>query len=379
MYNLGDETYKLQEKFMRTETFDHVLLQAKHHIQKFRKKKLLIVLHGGEPLMVKKSFFISLCKKILLLEKEIPKVKLHISIQTNGVLINESWCDVFEEFNIEIGISIDGTEKAHDMYRKDHSGKGSYIKVIKGVSMIKKRFGFLHLVSVINVNESPLENYKNFKNLGATSINYLLTDYTHDNYPYNHPNQTPTSDWLIELFDCWVKDKSKPSIPFFLGLIKELLGFSNSEHNEDTALVIETNGEIEVIDSLKACGNAFTKNNLNIAKNSLDEIMNTHLGRLYFNNNADKLPEKCSQCMIKNICKGGRLVHRYSKKNGFNNPSVYCRDLVKVICHIQNHLMDKHHQLYEKEKIDKMDADEILNFLDKITVKKTKCDSLKKI
>jgi uncharacterized protein len=34
------------------------------------------------------------------------------------------------------------------------------------------------------------------------------------------------------------------------------------------------------------------------------------------------------------VCGGGYLPHRFSKANGFDNPSVYCADLLKLIEHI---------------------------------------------
>jgi len=36
----------------------------------------------------------------------------------------------------------------------------------------------------------------------------------------------------------------------------------------------------------------------------------------------------------------GYLPHRYSKQNGFDNPSIYCNDLMKLITHIQNKLIE---------------------------------------
>lgn len=49
-----------------------------------------------------------------------------------------------------------------------------------------------------------------------------------------------------------------------------------------------------------------------------------------------KLAKKCIACPIKETCGGGYLPHRYSTINGFNNPSVYCEDLLKLITHVQN-------------------------------------------
>jgi uncharacterized protein len=39
------------------------------------------------------------------------------------------------------------------------------------------------------------------------------------------------------------------------------------------------------------------------------------------------LAEKCRQCKFMNVCGGGYLPHRFSKNNGYDNPSVYCNDL----------------------------------------------------
>lgn len=367
MYNLGDETYKLQPKFMKEETVDNILVKTKNYIEKYDKKHFSFLFHGGEPLLAKPSFFISFCEKVKALQEELPEVRLGFRIQTNGVLIDEKWCSLFKKYNVHVGISIDGAKEAHDEYRKDHAGNGSYESVIKGAKQLKKELGYLNLVSVININESVKENYEAFTELGASSINYLITDYTHDNYPYaSDKGETPTADWLIELFDLWVQDTTKRFIPFFSGMINILLGRNHTDNIEVTSLVVETNGEIEVIDSMKACGNAFTKNHLDIRNNEFADIMDTTLGELYFKEGVNKLCEKCERCPINNICKGGRLVHRYSNKNGFNNPSVYCKDLVKIIAHIQAHLIDRFSELYEKEQVSKINADDVIEYLDNL-------------
>jgi uncharacterized protein len=352
---------------MKAETVDNILLKTKQYLQTYQKKHFSFLFHGGEPLLAKPSFFRSFCDKVTLLQKELSDVTFNFVVQTNGVLITKEWCNLFKEYNIVVGISIDGAEEAHDMYRKDHAGKGSYQDVLKGAMLVKKELGYLNLVCVVNVNESPQKNYAAFQKMGSTAINYLLMDYTFDNYPYDASNdETPVADWMIELFDLWTVDTTKRFIPFFVGMMKKLLGISNSEHNEIRSLVIETNGEIEVIDSLKACGNAFTKNHLSIQKNQLEDIAQTSLGNLYFNESTQKLCKQCELCPIKEVCKGGRLVHRYSKKNGFNNPSVYCKDLVKIIAHIQGYLIGQYPKIYKKEGILRMDAQEIIDYLEGI-------------
>lgn len=45
-------------------------------------------------------------------------------------------------------------------------------------------------------------------------------------------------------------------------------------------------------------------------------------------------------CPVREVCGGGYLPHRYGNNKGFNNPSIYCEDLLKIITHIQNHLFN---------------------------------------
>lgn len=365
MYNLGDDTYKLQPKFMDTRTVDQILTKVKNYVKSHKKEYFNFLFHGGEPMLMEKSFFITFCDKVAVLQTELPKVKFGFAMQTNGVLIDKSWCKLFRKLNVNVGVSIDGAQEAHDMYRKDHAGRGSYDIVLTGAEIAKKELGYLNLVSVINVKESPQVNYAAFQKMNSSSINYLLTDYTHDNYPYaSEDNQTPTGDWLIELFDLWINDTKRSYVPFFAGFIDILLGRSSSDNNEVTALVVETNGALEVIDSLKACGDGFTKNALNINDDDLSDILDTPLGKLYFEENVSKLCEKCERCPIMEVCKGGRLVHRYSKENGFNNPSVYCKDLVKIIAHIQGYLAQEFPELYLQEEVSQINAQEVIDYLD---------------
>jgi len=84
---------------------------------------------------------------------------------------------------------------------------------------------------------------------------------------------------------------------------------------------------------------------------------------LYFEDSVTKLHTTCLNCPIKEICQGGRLVHRFKKENGFNNVSVYCNDLIKFIAHVQHCLMNLFPDLYTQENVESMDADEIINYV----------------
>ena len=219
----------------------------------------------------------------------------------------------------------------------------------------------------MNVSETPEVTYKHLTNLSSDNINFLLPDYTHDNFPYK---PRVMGKWLIELYDMWISDEKRPVIPFFNGLTNIILGSQKINNNELYALIVETNGDIEVIDSLKGCGEGFTKTNMTIFDNELEDLLDTPLGKLYFEDSEEKLCTTCLECPVVSICNGGRLVHRYKKENGFDNPSVYCTDLIMIISHIQNKMMELIPSMYD-DSISKMDAEEIIDYLNALEISKT--------
>ncbi len=363
MYNMGDSSYKKQPKFISEDCVDAILEKTVVFLKQYPKKTFTFLFHGGEPLLIKKEFYLSFVEKARKINKEVPETIFKFHVQSNGVLFDEEWSLLFRKLNIIPSISIDGTEKAHDMNRVDHKGNGSYQSVRKGVKILKEKFGFLEIACVINTKEDPIETYKIFKEMQADSVNFLMPDYTHDNFPIEIPeNTTEMADWLIKLFDHWIADKKRYGIIFFNGLVSHLLGIANTknEDNEAKVLVIETNGEIEAIDSLKICGEGFTKSNMNIKTHQFTAILETPLGELYYESSTTRLSRQCLKCPIKDICKGGRLVHRFKKENGFNNPSIYCKDLIKVIAHIQNRLITIFPETYKDQGISALNAKEII-------------------
>ena len=328
-----------------------------------KRKSFHLSSHGGEPLLVDKEFYRYFIKQTKKLNDQLPDVIFKYDIQTNGVLIDKSWCSLFRELNIYPSISVDGTKKAHDMYRKDHKGKGSYDSVFESVQILKEYIGYADTVCVINIEEDPKKIYTSFKDMNVNSVNFLIPDFTHDTFPFDK-TKTIMADWLIQLFDLWINDSERYQIPMFTGLINRFLGTTEHTNNESTVLVVETNGEIEAVDSLKACGHGFTKTGMNIKTHNFSDIKKSPLGKLYFEDSTTKLSSKCLSCPIKEVCQGGRLVHRFRKVNGFDNVSVYCKDLIKFTAYIQNKLMLLFPDLFAKEKVDQMKGEEISSFLD---------------
>ncbi len=352
MYNLGDETYRSQPKVMSYEIVDAMIFRSREHCEKTNMKEFTFVLHGGEPLLAGKDFFTYFVNKAR--EVLMPDIKPNFIVQTNGLLLSDSWCELFGSLNISFGISLDGLKADNDQYRIDHSGKGSYDRIIKGLRIAQESTHLKNkpgLLSVININADPVETYYHFKSLKAKVVDYLLPEATFDNPPMQPSadkawaGEAPYGDWLIKMFDCWFEDEEdRYNIRQFYFIVHSILGGNFSADNlgqlNNEVLVIETNGDIEAVDGLKVCGHGFTKAGANVQTYSFSDAMQTKLARLYHLSHM-LLPRKCMSCPVQEVCGGGTIPHRYSKDKGFNNPSVYCKDLMKLITHIQTRVISQ--------------------------------------
>lgn len=343
MYNMGDTTYLGQPKVMAASTIDELIRKLKAYCKENNLAEFDIVLHGGEPLLAGIDYMRTLIEKVN--SSLSPAVRVQFSVQTNGVLINDEWSDFFRSYDVTVGVSIDGPEEIHDKYRKYHSGKGSFNDVLKGIKALEKNNDF-GILSVIDPRIEPSVLYNMFKSNRFNNINLLFPEANYEKTPlgidnYFSDRKTIFGDWLIELYSCWRHDKTnRPSIFLFKQIISLLFGKQEFGDEfigtrENTVLVIETDGSIEVVDTLRVVGNGFNKQGLNITTHKLEDATLNPVTRLYIGSH-QKLPERCSRCPVNSVCGGGMLAHRYKRETGFDNPTVYCHDMIKIITHIQN-------------------------------------------
>ena len=88
--------------------------------------QISVAFQGGEPTLMGLDFFrraVEYAKKYAP-----PGAQLEYSLQTNGTLLNEAWCDFFRDNNFLIGLSLDGPRAMHDAYRVDKGGGPTFDK-----------------------------------------------------------------------------------------------------------------------------------------------------------------------------------------------------------------------------------------------------------
>lgn len=341
VYNKGDDSYLKQAKFMTKSTIDEFAIKLKQYLKKYNKTEFIIVFHGGEPMLAGKErlkYFIETISRIN------EGVHLFYGIQTNATLITKEWIDFFNKYKINVGISVDGTKESNDFYRVKKNGKTSYSEIKRGIDYMrefdKNGFGVL---TVIDINQNPIEVYNHYKTLNIRNANLLFPD---DNYDdeYND-DEYKMGVWLSKIYDLWDEDPSEDSVDIkqFNYITSLMLGYHlDSEYyglGRPNTFILETNGELQANDPLRVSKNGMSKTSLNISKNAIDDLYELPLSFLYYNNHK-LLNSKCKKCPILNICGGGYIINRYSKNNGFDNPTIYCKSYAYFITHVQNKIFD---------------------------------------
>lgn len=362
-----------QPKFMSLLTVANFAQKLKTYCEKAEVRQVQIVFHGGEPLLLKPDYFVQ-CLNIF--KAAAPDLDIRFAVQTNGVTLDQDWYTLFNENRIAVGISLDGPEKYHDKYRVFHNDKGSYTQVARAVRLGKEN-ELAGILMVVNTAIPVEELYEEIKQLGAERCNLLLPDGHYHQLPdgfdpaqFGRENYTPYADWLIDLYKIWKKDVDRPKIHFFESLIEmvagvEGLGNQLIGRRVNGVIGVETDGGLEIADSMRACYEGITKNDININKNNIEDLFEEDIFELYYHAH-NKVCEQCLNCPIYDICGGGFLAHRYAQDNGFDNPTMYCKDMIRLVTFIQNDFLDSlSEQVVEQLGIERLTYQDIMEELDK--------------
>jgi uncharacterized protein len=340
IYNKADSTWKHRPALMSDEIFEAALDRIYRHCLFTGQTHTNIVFHGGEPCLIGVRKFDTWCIRARRVLQSVTTVALHM--QTNGTLLDHAWAEACSAHRVSVGVSMDGPKQVHDLLRVDHTGGGSYDQVERGINLLQNADVPYSILSVIPLGADPLTVHRHFLSLGCTRITYVLPHFTHDSIaPVRQLyGSTPCADFLIPVFDdWWFNGTSDIQVGDLRNMARIILGGRSEIETVGNVpplyVFIETDGEMEGLDNLRACENGIARINLNVRDNDFQEILqaDTMHGMAIYQ--GMPLPGGCRACPERDTCAGGYLPHRYSNTRGFDNPSVWCADLLKLFTHIR--------------------------------------------
>jgi uncharacterized protein len=292
-----------------------------------------LAFQGGEPTLMGLDFF---RRVVSLAQQYAPRnARIEYSLQTNGTLLNEAWCDFFHEHNFLIGLSLDGPREMHDAYRVDKGGAPTFDKVMRAARLMQARqveFNILCTVHAANAPH-PLEVYRFFRDEVKTqfiqfipiverateAVLEIANEGWGDRRDGGRPLYTQsgslvtersvtTEQWgrfLIAIFDDWVRrDVGTVFVQMFdaalaswVGAAPALCIFAPTCGN---ALALEHNGD------LYACDHYVEPEFFlgNITQTHMIELVASDKQRKFGTDKRDTLPRYCRECEVRFACHG---------------------------------------------------------------------------
>jgi uncharacterized protein len=343
VYEHADQSWRGRPRVIAHETLAKAAERIAEHARQHHLAAVRVVLHGGEPLLAGAPGLTRIARTLRATIE--PACAVDLRIHTNGVRLNEEFCELFLAERIKVGVSLDGDQAANDRHRRFADGRSSYARVIRAIGLLRQeRYQecYAGLLCTVDVRSDPAAVYRALADLNPPAVDFLLPHATWDAPPTHAAvGRTPYADWLAAAFGVWDADGRRVRVRTFDSIIATTLGGASQTEalglQASELLVIETDGSIEQADSLKAAYDGAPATGLNVFTHPLSEAA-LHPGIRARRQGLSGLSKTCRHCSVVTSCGGGLYAHRYRTGAGFDNPSVYCADLEKIITHVRARL-----------------------------------------
>lgn len=295
--------------------------------------EVLFAWQGGEPTLMGIEFY----EKAVALQKRYAQGRVvQNAFQTNGVLIDDRWAEFFARERFLIGLSLDGPQELHDLYRVDKGGKPTFDRVMAGLVRLKQHGVDFNTLTVLHRENArkPKEVYRFLKEVGSGYLQFIplvermpssasvAQGLTHAPPPQPAGDEKTVTEWsvtaedygnfLVTMFDEWVRsDVGKVYVQLFDVSLGIWMG-----HPSGLCLFSETCGTAV---ALEHNGDVFSCDHFVYPRYRLGNIMNESLGALVSSPAAiafgqaklNTLPRYCRECEVRFACHGECPKNRF--------------------------------------------------------------------
>ena len=348
---------------------------VRQYIQSQPADEIFFAWQGGEPTLLGVDFF----GKAVALQREFAAGKtIHNAIQTNGTLLDDTWCQFLAENGFLVGLSVDGPAELHDAYRVDKRQQPTFEKVMRGLALLKKHgveFNTLTVVHRAN-SQAPLEVYRFLKSIGSQFLQFIplversasaekrTAGYSFAEPPL--PSETEAAavvtewsveaeqygDFLCAIFDEWVRrDVGQTFVQLFDVTLGNWMGLGSSlcvfAEKCGTALAIEHNGDVYSCDHY-----VYPRHRLgNLMSQSLGGMVDSPSQIKFGNDKFESLPRFCRECEVRFACNGECPKHRFIQTpDGEPGLNYLCAGYKKFFNHVAPYMQKMARLLEEGEE-----------------------------
>lgn len=303
-----------------------------------------IIFHGGEPLLAGADALAAFAGDIR--AAAVDTTECHFGLQTNGLRLDADAVRTLADAGIAVSVSLDGPAEANDRHRLTSRGRSSFNKTAEAVERLRSHPEiFAGVIAVVDPANDPVDLISFFDDLDVPQLDLLLPDATHDNPPSGRDRDPQRyGRWLTAAFDAWFDHHGDLRLRTFDALAGAVVGLPSPTDGfglgDVSLLTIETDGSYHDLDVLKIAGDTATPLHMNVRDHAVADVATS--AKLAAHRNAlrvEGLSATCRSCPEVNICGGGALPHRFGGGT-FDNPTVYCDEMLTLIRHIRRRISD---------------------------------------
>lgn len=298
---------------MSTKTLENLVAKALETAQ----YQCTFAFQGGEPTLAGLPFYRELVRFVAKHNKK--RLAVNFAIQTNGYILDREWAQFFAQNHFLVGLSLDGDKQAHDKYRVDAQGKGTYSKVMHAAQLMNTWNVQYNILTTVTSEVAKNINriYGFFSKNGFQWQQYIAClDPIGEQQGAHDFSLTPQAYgvFLKQLFDLWYADwkRGQPvSVRYFDNLVFlllrqpaeacDMMGHCTCQY------VVEADGSVYPCDFYVLDG--YCLGNIN-SQNFED--LDRKRKELGFIEKSLIPDEDCRQCPYGFLCRGGCRRHRDS-------------------------------------------------------------------
>ncbi len=309
---------------------------------------------GGEPTLLGVDFF----RRVVLLQKKYAGGRrIDNGFQTNGILLDDRWCEFLAENRFLVGLSIDGPAELHDRYRVNRGGQPSSDAVLHAVAFLKKHAVDFNTLTVVqrHNSEQPLTVYRYLKDIGSGFMQFIPivervaqrgNAQTRVLVSPDYRAEARVTEWSVQplqygkflcsVFDEWVRrDVGRIFVQLFDVALEAWCGLEPGlcvyRRICGDALAIEHNGDLYSCDHY-----VYPANRLgNVMQETLESLVGSVQQRKFGRDKMDTLTRYCRECEFRFACNGDCPKHRFTMTpDGEGGLSYLCRGYRLFFNHI---------------------------------------------
>ncbi|MGH3621253.1 MAG: cyclophane-forming radical SAM peptide maturase AmcB [Sciscionella sp.] len=293
-----------------------------------------VVWHGGEPLAIGPARFAELVEPFEPLRQA---GRIQHKVQTGATLITDAWCELFERYEMGVGVSIDGP-RAANQHRVDRAGCPMFDRIVAGIETLKRHdIPFIVLAVVSQDGTSRAHDVLDFlRDLGARWVGFNIEAKEGANIDGDTPAMDQAQRFWRDAFTWCTQNREMTvrEVEQLLGFLGVKQAMREADARHDLIPTIGWNGDVVLL-SPELLGVRDARYQDFVAGNVLTDSLPIILGRT-----AD-LPyvqefliglERCkATCEFFAYCQGAHAGDRYFEHSTFTaTETEHCKTSVQA-------------------------------------------------